>query len=111
MKFVSEDGKFFETAKECIDYEKEAAIKEPDKEKRAADINKFIRKYAVLSKKLDDMIDAYAKDYPDSWEEDLDMQRVSDSKQEDVDVFDAARRGLIAMMLILELIADEWDNE
>lgn len=110
MKFVSDDGKLFETAKECIDYEKSKDFDPSGKEKRANEINKLIKKHVVFSDKLDNMIKSYAKDYPENWDKDLDIQSLNDCRQEDVDVFDAARRGLIALMIILEMIADDDDE-
>lgn len=68
MRYLSDDGKVFNTYDECREYEENIKKKNADEEKRKQKLNQIRKEYERITDDINtwlDAYDAYSKAYPD----------------------------------------------
>ena len=72
MRYLSDDGKLFNTAEECKKHEKSLAVNQ-EKEKRIKEIKDKCNLHQKLLDEIDILVDSFMEDYSDSYMKDLDF--------------------------------------
>jgi len=70
MRYLSEDGKLFNTIEECKEYEKKF-VNDEQKNKRISEIKKKYEQTLKILDEVDKLVDAFIDDYPESCIKDL----------------------------------------